>query len=360
MRRLAALVLICSLAAGACSGGSSTGSQPTGSRPSGTDAPATSGAGPSSAGSTLPDLPTGPWSYRDGSGVTTRLDAVPVRIVAAGAAAAALIPLGIRPVGIFADTPVTHDLALSHLDLGGIKIVGEQRGVIDVAAVAALQPDLIVTEWWPDERTYTGFEDPAGPQAARLREIAPVVGVARSPSVSTIIGDYEALAESLGADLSAPDVLAAQARLDTAIVAFQAALAAKPDLTVLAVSPASEGLYIGVPQHSGELSDFLAWGMHLVVPNAPDPDSPYFERLPWTGAAKYQADLLLVDDRGYPDNLELAKQKPAWATLLAGAADSIALWPAFWVRNDNDYATALELLTAAVAASNEHVYDPTP
>ncbi|WP_377450809.1 ABC transporter substrate-binding protein [Rhodococcoides fascians] len=40
------------------------------------------------------------FSYVDGRGETVELDAVPSRIVASEQAAAALIPLGIRPIGI--------------------------------------------------------------------------------------------------------------------------------------------------------------------------------------------------------------------------------------------------------------------
>jgi len=78
------------------------------------------------------------WSYVDGSGQETTLDAVPERIVMHGSSAAALIPLGIRPVGIYADQAVEEDLALRNLDLDGIEIVGEEWGIVNVEAVAAL------------------------------------------------------------------------------------------------------------------------------------------------------------------------------------------------------------------------------
>src|SRR5215204_2666358 len=79
----------------------------------------------------------GGWSYTDGSGETVTLDEIPERVVMHASSAAALIALGIRPVGIYADGPVGDDLALSSLDLDGIEIVGEEWGVINVEAVAA-------------------------------------------------------------------------------------------------------------------------------------------------------------------------------------------------------------------------------
>jgi iron complex transport system substrate-binding protein len=41
--------------------------------------------------------------------------------------------------------------------------------------------------------------------------------------------------------------------------------------------------------------------------------------------------------------------------LQAAAADSVAVWPAYWLRNYRDYATALEQLTAGIAQADEHL-----
>src|SRR5688500_13616380 len=98
-------------------------------------------------GSTTGSSAEGGWTYTDGSGQKITLDGVPKRIVAHGNSAAALIALGIKPVGIYADQPVDEDLGLKNLDLDGIEVVGEEWGVINVEAVAALKPDLIVAEW---------------------------------------------------------------------------------------------------------------------------------------------------------------------------------------------------------------------
>lgn len=299
--------------------------------------------------------PDGPWVYVDGSGTQTRLDAVPRRIVAHASAAAALVSFGIRPVGIYADGPVDDDLALRRLDLDGIEIVGEEWGVINIEAIAALDPDLIVAEWWPVEGAYSGLEDGTSAGNQRLLDIAPIVGVAQGPSIVTMIEDYEVLAESLGADLSAAEVEADQSRFDAALADFQSAVAAKPDLTVLAVSPDSEGLYVAVPEHAAELSDLVEWGLDVVVPDSPDVGFEYWETLSWENAGKYQADLVIVDERSYPSNLEQAEAQPTWSFIEAVASDAVAVWPAFWVRNNAAYALALERLTAAIESADEHL-----
>src|SRR5262245_34552624 len=160
------------------------------------------------------------WTFVDGSGTETALDEVPTRIVAHSSAAAALISFGIRPVGIYADTAVDEELALQGLDLDGIEIVGEEWGVINLEAVAALQPDLVVAEWWPLEGAYSGMEEGAGTTLETMRAIAPVVGVSQGPSIVAMIEDYAELAESLGADLDSPAVAASSSRFDAAVAAF--------------------------------------------------------------------------------------------------------------------------------------------
>src|SRR5690606_8929898 len=89
------------------------------------------------------------WTYTGGDGKTVTVDHLPTRIIAHANAAAALIPLGIRPIGIYVDSAVADDKSLAGLDLAGIEIVGEAWGEIDVEKVALLQPDLIIAEWWP-------------------------------------------------------------------------------------------------------------------------------------------------------------------------------------------------------------------
>jgi iron complex transport system substrate-binding protein len=288
------------------------------------------------------------WSYTDGSGAETTLDDVPTRIVAHASSAAALMSFGITPVGIYADTPVDDDLALDGLDLDGIEIVGEEWGVINVEAVAALDPDLIVSEWWPVEQGYTGMEEGAGTGLDTMQAIAPVVGVAQGPSIVGMIEDYEELGQSLGADLDDPEVASSRAAFDEAVERFGAAVDAQTDLSVLAVSPTDESLYVAVPEHAAELADFTDWGLDLVVPDSPDQGFEYWETLSWENADKYQADLLIVDERGYPANLEDAEAQPTWTSLDAAAAGAVAVWPAYWVRTYDAYAGALDDLTAAI------------
>lgn len=293
------------------------------------------------------------WSYTDGSEQTVALDRVPVRIVAHANAAAGLIPLGIRPVGIYVDSPVADDKSLAGLDLTGIEIVGEAWGEIDVEKVAALKPDLIIAEFWPLEKAWSGLATPA--LLEQVSKIAPVTGVTQGNSIVKMIEDYEVLAASLGADLSAPQVAADKAAFAASLEKFKAAVAAKPGLTVLAVWAGTDALYVAATAGAAELSDFANWGLKLIDPEVAD-DRGYWETLSWEQADKYQPDLVIVDNRSAA-TLETAKAQPMWTAMRAAAADAVADWPAFWLRNSAAYARELDKLTAAVAAADENLGD---
>jgi iron complex transport system substrate-binding protein len=296
----------------------------------------------------------GPWSFTDGSGKTVELDSTPTRIIAHGHAAAALMSFGIRPVGIYTDTPVEKDPGLKDLDLEGIEILGETWGEIDVEKAATLNPDLIVADWWPVDKAYSGVEDGVKESSKKIAELAPMVGSAQGDSVVELIEGYEKLAESLGADLDDEGVAAGKQRFEEAVAEFKDATA-KPDLTALAVSPATDLLYVAVPKHAPELLDFRRWGLDVIVPDSPDPAFPYWENLSWENADKYQPDLLLIDDRSYPSNLKQAEEQPTWDSIKAAAAGSEVAWPAYWLHTYEDYAEQLEMLTRALEQADPNI-----
>ena len=292
------------------------------------------------------------WTYVDGGGKTVTLPETPKRIVAHANVAAGLIPLGIRPVGIYVDGPVKDDPSLRGLDLTGIEILGEAWGEIDIEKAAALQPDLVIAEYWPLDTAWSGGEAVTGPQSP-LRALAPITGVTNADSILELIIDYEALAASLGADLANPGLAADKAAFEAAKAAFQAATAAKPNLTALAVWAGTDALYVAAPAGSAELMDFKTWGLGLIVPELAE-DRGYWEILSWENADKYQPDLVIVDNRS-PATIETAKAQPTWTSIKAVETGAIADWPAFWLRNYRAYATALDQLTAAITAADENL-----
>ena len=162
-------------------------------------------AGASTPASTAP-VPTatpGPWTFTDGSGKTVTLDERPTRIIAHAYAAAALMEFGIKPIAVYADGPIKDDVGLQNVDFTGIEVLGEEWGKIDVEKAAALKPDLIVADYWPVEKGYSGMEDGVEEKSKKIAELAPVVGAAQGDSIVDLIEGYEKLAASLGADVTA-------------------------------------------------------------------------------------------------------------------------------------------------------------
>ena len=293
------------------------------------------------------------WTYTDGGGKTVTLPDVPKRIVAHANVAAGLIPLGIRPVGIYVDGPVKDDPSLRGLDLTGIEIVGEAWGEIDIEKLAAAKPDLIIAEYWPLEKAYSGMESGAA-DGTLIEQIAPVAGPAQGNSTEALIKDYESLATLLGADLSDPAIAADKAKFEASKAAFQSAVAAKPGLTALAVWAGTDALYVASADGSAELSDFKNWGLNIISPEIAD-DRGYWETVSWETVDKYQPDLMLVDDRAGPATRETAEAQPTWKTIKAVEAGQVGDWPAFWMRNYKVYAEQLDKLTATIKATNENL-----
>ncbi|WP_165355207.1 ABC transporter substrate-binding protein [Nocardioides oleivorans] len=311
---------------------------------------------------TAADAPSGPWSFTDGSGEEVTLDETPTRIIAHGAAARALMSFGIKPVAIYADESVETDPNLRDLDLDGIEILGEEWGKIDVEKAASLRPDLIVADWWPAEEAHSGVEEGVEARSKKIAELAPMVGATQGDSILTLAETYEDLAESLGADVDDPAIAADKERFEEVRAEFEEVAKSRDDLSVYAMSPYEDQVYVANPEYAPELLDFIAWGLDLKAPDSPDADFPYWETLSMENADKYQPDLILWDDRDDLDNVgelnaDYGKTQPTWFSVKAAEAGAVASWPAFWLHTYGDYATQLEELTDAIRDADGTVGD---
>ncbi|ROS28028.1 ABC transporter substrate-binding protein [Cellulomonas sp. PhB150] len=329
-RRLGALALASILVLAGCSSA---------------DEPASQETSASSAG----------WTYVSGDGKTYTADAVPTRIIAHAYAAKALMSYGITPIAIYADGPIDGDVGLKGADFDGVEILSEEWGVINVEKASTLKPDLIVGDWWPAEDAYSGFEGGVEEASKKMADLAPVVGPSQGDSIVGLVDGYAELAASLGADTSIVDQQ--RADFDTALTAFKAATAAKPDLDVLAISPWEDTYAVAVPKYAPELLDLQSWGLDVIDPTTPDADFPYWESLSFENADTYQPDVLLYDDRNYPGNADTLAKQPIAASIKAFAADSTTTWPAYWLHTYPDYTAQLERLTTFVDGADETIGD---
>ncbi len=134
-------------------------------------------------------------------------------------------------------------------------MLGEEWGKIDVEKAAALNPDLIVADYWPVEEAYSGMEDGVEETSKKLAELAPVVGAAQGDSIVDLIEGYAELAASLGADVESGDAAAAKADFEARSRSVHAAAESKPGLTALAISPYDDIYAVAVPEYAPELLD---------------------------------------------------------------------------------------------------------
>jgi iron complex transport system substrate-binding protein len=265
--------------------------------------------------------PGGPWTFKDDRGVEVTLPGRPKRIVAHEYAAVALWDYGIRPVGIYGSVALDKQPLMKDFDLTGIESVGEVWGEVNLEALAAARPDLIVSTYWPSEKLLGGIKDDK--LEKKITAIAPIVGIHAQVPATTTIAHFESLAGSLGADLQGPELTAIRKRFEDAVSAFRAAAKQKPDLRVLAVATAPDALYVAKTEDYSDLREFEAWGLNVVSGKSSD---PYWETLSWENADKYPADLILYDGRAHAPGLEELAQLPVWPRLPAVEAGQLSPW----------------------------------
>lgn len=291
-------------------------------------------------------LPALAWEFTDGAGRTITLDNPPERIVAFSSSAAGLLQFGIKPIAIFADGTGSEQ-SLAGFDLAGIPYIETAYNELQPEALLVLDPDLIVTEFFPLSKDYSGGDEmkPEG----RFGSVAPIVGVEQSDSVVTIIENYGALAQALGADLDADAISKQRLAFETARDRLQAAAAAKPGLRIAAAYPTADNLLLAVPAGAAELQDFISWGVDIPVPSVQSDD--YWGYLSWESASTYPTDIVIVDDRSGPDMRENFLANPAAQLMPAVIAGQVGDWPAWWIRTYASYAEQLDKLTALIESS---------
>jgi iron complex transport system substrate-binding protein len=105
--------------------------------------------------------PAGVWSFTDDRDITHTLPEVPDVIAAQSVPAGGLWEYGIEIDGVFGPLrrpDGSPDPAIGLADPADFTSLGEIDSEINLEALAALQPDIIVTSMW-DDGTYWGIDD---------------------------------------------------------------------------------------------------------------------------------------------------------------------------------------------------------
>jgi iron complex transport system substrate-binding protein len=268
---------------------------------------------------------TGSWSYTDDLGHTVTVDERPIRIAGLTDVVASLWNYGIEPVAAFGYTGISQDRRFEGRDLSGVTELGPMYGQIDLEALAAADPDLIVTHAYPVDAAGTidpqaplyGFADIAQQEAAA--RIAPIVAVTMDGSAVQVIDRTAQLALALGADPAV--VTGARAEYDTAADRLRTAATSGLQVLVVAAYPA-EGFYVAKAPDDPTLTAFADLGVQFVDPGG---TSYYWQTVSWENVGSLPADVVLesqIDEM----TAEQILAQPTFALTPAGQARQVYSW----------------------------------
>lgn len=291
----------------------------------------------------------GPWSFTDDLGVTHELPEQPTRIAGLTDAVSSLWSYGIKPVAVFGYTAMADDSSFDGKDTTGVTEVGRTYGEIDLEALAAADPDLIVTHAYPPDGTdepldpdmhLYGFADKT--QQDAVEQIAPIVTIEMDGMADQVVGRTLDLAAALGVDPQSPDMTSAKADYDEA--AERLAAAADKGLTVMALAAyVDDGLYIAKAPDDPSLGYYSSLGVDF-----PDPggEAYYWQTATWEQVGQYATDVILNSTRAM--SIKEVQQQPTFADLPAAQAGQVYPWNSqnmdyvAQAENMNDLATWLE------------------
>ncbi|GGU85455.1 ABC transporter substrate-binding protein [Streptomyces albospinus] len=295
----------------------------------------------------------GPWSFTDDRRQKVSLPHTPQRIVAFTGTAAALHDFGAadRIVGVFGPTKLKDgkpDPQAGDLDVDKVTVLGNAYNQFNVEKYAGLSPDLLVTNMYEPGALWFVPDD----SKDKIAKLAPSVALTSSRvPLDRIVARYGQLAAALGADLKAKKVTDARARFEKAAEALRKAAKAHP-VKVLACSGSADLFYASNPGINADLMYFKSLGVDLIVPDHLDKGG-YFESLSWENADKYQADVLLLDNRTATLQPEDLAAKPAWNKLPAVKAGQITPWSSEPRYSYAGAAPLLESLTKAIEGARK-------
>jgi iron complex transport system substrate-binding protein len=285
----------------------------------------------------------GPWTFTDDRGERIALDQVPKRLVVHEYAAVGLWDYGIRPVGVFGSIDMAKQPLFEGLDTEGIQQIGKAWGEINLEAMAALRPDLVVSTWWPGDGLLGGIKDDK--LQGKIEAIAPIVGVHAQVPASTTIEHFEKLAVSLGANADDPEVATHRERYEKAVQAFRAAVAEKPELKAMAVYVDPELLYLGKVSDYADLREYRSWGLQFISGESRD---PYWQKVSWENADRFEPDLIFLDARAGAPTVEDLAKLPVWRDYAAVKAGQVTPWHMEEDVSHRVFAEHIEELTGAI------------
>jgi iron complex transport system substrate-binding protein len=292
---------------------------------------------------------SGEWSFTDDTGQTVTLPTTPERIVAYLPLAAALWDFGVRPVAVYGTTTRpdgSPEVFVGEVDLDTVEALGETYGELDLERLVAIDPDLVVNDFWFTDIDVWGIPAEA---IAQVESLAPIVHIKFvDRPVTTIVERVEELAGLLGADVEAADVVAAKEAFEAAEANLREAIAAKPGLTAIFIYAESGSLSVGNPALMADLAYLKDLGLDVVTPETTE----LWETLSWEEAGKHPADIIFTDARSFSLSPEELAEIPTFAALPAAQAGQIAPWQIEYIPSYQALTVVLNDLTAAIQGAD--------
>jgi iron complex transport system substrate-binding protein len=269
----------------------------------------------------------GSWSFEDDRGERAKAEATPKNIVAFTGVAAALYDYGVQAKGVFGPTKTADgkpDVQAGDLPIGKVTILGNEWGQFNIEKYAALNPDLLVSTMFDNSGTLWYVPEES---KDKILELAPSVGISvYDRPMTEPLQHLLDLAGALGADTKAAKVTHAKKNFEDASARLRKAAKANPDIKVLAGSASQDIFYVSGSNLSADLEYFKSLGVHFIEPpeSAKKDSGGWFENLSWENVDKYDADLIMMDNRTSAlQPTELVKSKPTWKKLPAVAAGQV-------------------------------------
>lgn len=270
----------------------------------------------------------GEWSYTDALGITITLPETPVRIVANIVTAAALWDLGIKPVGVFdwtvSNYPDGNHIAWGNIPADEVVNVGNADGNIEPEVLLTLDPDIVLTQTFdPTDATLTNGVPPE--LLDQINAIAPVAVVTDMAQTDELVDRMVELGASLGADLEAPETVAAREAYEAKIAEFQQVAAEKSDLTTLFANFDTALIYVGGPQDVSELKWLTELGLNFANADS-EMATEFWEELSAEQVMLYPADVVYSDVYSVLLTAEDLAGVPIFAAMPAVEAGQVGLW----------------------------------
>ncbi|MFF3059703.1 ABC transporter substrate-binding protein [Streptomyces sp. NPDC057909] len=264
---------------------------------------------------------SGPWTFKDDRGLTAKAKSTPKNIVAFTGVAAALHDYGIEVKGVFGPTKTKDgkaDVQAGDLDVSKVEILGNVWGEFNVEKYAALGPELLVTAMWEKDALWYVPDE----SKDKILKLAPSVALwAAQTTIPKAIQRHEDLAASLGADVKAAKITAAKARFEKAAARLRAAAKSKPNIKVMIGSASQDLFYVSLAKTSADTLYFQELGVKFVEPKVNA--AGFFEELSWENVDKYDADIIMMDNRSSALQPDALTSKPTWVQLPAVKAGQV-------------------------------------